>query len=472
MKHYGLIINGDIIYTKKSNDVIDPSTGNVFQHAPITETRHLDLAIKGARHAFLFWRDSSTDKRVKYLHLFADLIEENKYDLAKLLTQEQGKPFHSQATAEIQYAIDWIRGFKPLSCEESIIENTGEQYAIRLRQPIGIVGAIVPWNFPVVLSIWKIVEAVGMGNCIILKPAPTTPLTLLRIGELAQQVFPAGVINILTGDDCLGKELVLHKQIDKISFTGSREAGKDVMRHAADNLRPITLELGGNDAAIVLEDVDISLAVPRIFWGAFGNSGQWCVAIKRLYIHENIFDAFCEKLFDYAHTIKVGPGFNTDTDLGPIQNIKQYQKLSDYLEKCKTDKLTVIQIPMKNILPGVGYFFPITFIVNPSDYSQIVTEEQFGPILPILKYKDVDEVIKRANNTDYGLGASIWGENKKIIKQIVKKLEVGTVWINEVYEHQQNIPFGGIKTSGFGVEHGFEGMLEQINTKVCMNIKK
>jgi acyl-CoA reductase-like NAD-dependent aldehyde dehydrogenase len=336
--------------------------------------------------------------------------------------------------------------------------------------PLGVVGGITPWNFPVLLALWKVAPALITGNTFVLKPTPYTPLTALRFGQIAQSVLPAGVLSVLSGGDHLGPQMTNHLDIAKISFTGSTETGKHVLRSAAGTVKRVTLELGGNDAAIVLPDADYKAIIPQLFWGAFGNQGQWCVGIKRLYIHRSFHADFVAAFVDYAKTVKVGDGLDPEVGLGPVQNKMQFDKLKTFLQDIKANGQ---KIAFGGDIDETqsGYFFPITVVDNPPEDSKIVQEEQFGPIIPIIVYDDIDDAVNRANASIYGLGGSVWGRDTKAAVAVANRVEAGMVWVNEIHTQGVDIPFGGHKQSGIGTEQGHEGRLLFTNPKTVL-IKK
>jgi acyl-CoA reductase-like NAD-dependent aldehyde dehydrogenase len=323
--------------------------------------------------------------------------------------------------------------------------------------PLGVVCAIAPWNFPVNLAMWKVAPALVAGNTMVLKPSPFTPLCTLKIGELFRDIFPPGVLNVISGGDALGPLMTAHPGFAKISFTGSTATGKRVMESAAKDLKRLTLELGGNDAAIVLPDVDLDEVAPKIFFGAFANTAQICVATKRLYVHEDVYDGLRDRLVAIARGTKVGDGAEQGTGLGPIQNQRQYERVLELLEDARAQGLTLHQ---GGEAPASGYFIPITIVDNPPEEARVVQEEAFGPILPMLRFSDVEEVIARANDSPYGLAGAVWSKDVERAVDIAHRLETGTVWVNQNLNLRPDTPFAGHKQSGFGVENGLEGLLE------------
>ena len=347
-----------------------------------------------------------------------------------------------------------------------IVEESADRTVITRRVPLGVVAAITPWNYPLLLAIWKIAPALVAGNTVIVKPSPYTPLCTLKLGELLRDVLPAGVLNVISGGNDLGAWMTSHPDISKISFTGSTATGKKVMQSAASNLKRITLELGGNDPAIVLPDVDPKQIAEQLFWAAFQNSAQFCCAAKRLYIHDDIYDEVRDELVKYAKTVKVGDGSREDTQLGPIQNRMQFEKVKNLLADAKQNGLTAVlggEIPN-----GKGYFVPVTIYDNPPENSRVVKEEAFGPVLPLMRFTDIDDVVARANDTDMGLAASVWSADPARARAIAERIEAGTVWVNEIHTFSPHQAFPGHKQSGIGVENSLDGLAEYTNAQTIV----
>ncbi|MDQ1002203.1 acyl-CoA reductase-like NAD-dependent aldehyde dehydrogenase [Neobacillus niacini] len=462
MDEFTLTINGKQIETKETIGVINPATEEIVGHAPVASKNDLDLAVKAARSAFPKWASRSFEERSELILQFANAISENQKELASLLTLEQGKPL-SFAEREINMAVYWLKESANHRLSTEVLEESETTYIEKHYTPLGVVGAIVPWNFPVLLAMFKIPLALLSGNTLIVKPSPYTPLTTLKIGEIASTIFPDGVYNTLSGDDALGPMITGHPGIDKVSFTGSTATGKKIMESAAKNLKRVTLELGGNDAAIILPDVSIDEVIQPIFWGMFLNSGQVCINAKRIFVHHDIYDKFVDKLIEYAKTVRVGNGLEPASQLGPVQNLVQYKKVKNLIKEAKQNGL---KFAFEGEAPRSGYFIPVTIVDNPPENARVVTEEAFGPIVPLLKYQSYEEVIERANRSQYGLGGSIWGKDIELAKSIADKLETGTVWINEIGALSPTIPFGGHKQSGYGIEGSVEGLKEYTNTKI------
>ena len=467
MSNYGLLINGELVKSDMTLDVINPATEEVFTQVPRADEAMLDQAVAGAKVAAAKWALTDIDERKALIHKIADAINANIEPLAKALTQEQGKPL-AAATMEVQYAEIFCRYFTSLNLENEVLVDDENQRVEVQRTPLGVVAGILPWNFPLLIGIYKIAPSILAGNSIILKPAPTTPVVSVMLGEILKDVVPAGLVNILVDDNDLGPKITSHPGIDKISFTGSTPTGKSIMSSAASTLKRITLELGGNDAAIALDDIDVKAAAQGIFNTAFINSGQVCIALKRLYAHESIYDELCEEIASLARQAVVGNGLDEATQFGPVQNKMQYAKVCDYLEDAKANG---------NVIAGgepldqKGYFVPLTVVKDISDGTRVVDEEPFGPILPIVKYSELDDAIARANNSEFGLGGSVWSSDIDRASKVASQMESGTVWINQHCAFAPNIPFPTSKQSGIGVEFAQEGLNEFTNMKV-VNINK
>jgi len=460
--NYVMTINGEAVVTKNTQPVYNPATRAVFAEVPDASKELLDDTVRAARQALEPWRNTPVSQRQSAMEGFADLLEAHSEELMTLLTREQGKP-RAGAEFEVLGSVAWIRAIATQSLPDELVEETDERRVITRFTPVGVVGAIVPWNFPILLSIWKIAPALMAGCTLILKPSPYTPLCDLKMVELAQQAFPPGVLSAVSGGDDLGKWITSHPGINKVAFTGSTETGRHVMRSAADTIKRVTLELGGNDPAIVLPDVDAKAIAPELFWAAFQNNAQFCNVSKRLYIHEDVYDEVRDALVEFIEAnIKVGDGTLEDTDLGPIQNSMQYGKVKDYFADCHANGYK-FALGGKIDEKAKGWFVPVSLVDNPPENSRIVQEEPFGPILPLLKWSDEDDVIARANDTIYGLGATVWGKDLNAVERIGSQLEAGTVWLNEVHQYSPFQAFGGHKQSGLGCENSLHGLMEYTN---------
>jgi aldehyde dehydrogenase (NAD+) len=455
---YKNLINGKLVDTGEWLDVVNPANEQVIGQVPACGKDQLDEAVAAARAAFKTWRKTSFEERQAACMAISGAIKENADELYRLLTSEQGKP-HEQAKGEIYGAAGMSAAQSTLKLEEVVNEDSDARLSRTRRVPVGVVGGIVPWNFPVMMAVQKIVPALMSGCTIVLKPSPFTPLTTLKIAELIADKVPAGTVNIITGEDSLGPLITSHPDIDKITFTGSTATGKKIMEGASADLKRITLELGGNDASIVLPDADPKKVAEQLFWSSFSNAGQICVAAKRIYIHEDIYDELSQAIAEYAKGVVVGDGAQQGTGVGPIQNKKQFDRVCELIQDAKDNGYKFLT--GGNVDPsGTGYYVPITILDNPPEDARIVAEEQFGPVMPLMKFSSEEEVIERANNSDYGLAGAVWTGNPDKGVEIAEQLETGTVWINEYLHLSPFAPFGGHKQSGFGAEYGLDGLKE------------
>lgn len=458
---FSLTIGGKSVTTASTLPVFNPATGEAFAQAPAAGQAELEAAVAAARAAFPRWRAAGYAARRDALVAFADRIEAESATLGALFTQEQGRP-RDWAIAEIVMAAGWLRTVAQSEPSVEIVEDSELRRVEVHHEPLGVVAAIVPWNFPVLLAIWKLAPALITGNTMVWKPSPFTPLCALKIGELAQGLLPPGVLNVINGEDALGPMMTAHDGFDKISFTGSTSTGKRVMEAAAKGLKRVTLELGGNDAAIIMPDVDVDAIAQQIFFGAFFNSAQICIATKRLYIHADIYDALRDRLHAIAREATVGDGSQQGVMFGPVQNAPQYRRVLALIEEARASGLVLLE---GGEVPKTGYFIPLTLVDNPPEDARVVTEEAFGPVLPLLKFDNVDDVIRRANDSEFGLAGAVWSADVDAAVDIAKRLETGTVWINQNLQNGPHIPFSGAKQSGLGVENGTAGLLEFTQAK-------
>ena len=458
MADYKNLIDGEMVDNGEWLEVLNPANEQVVGRVPACGKDELDRAVAAARRAFKDWKKTSREERQKVVQGIAAAIKENADELFRLLTSEQGKP-HAQAQQEIYGAAGLAAAQSTLTLDDVVNQDDDTRLSRTRRVPVGVVGGIVPWNFPVMMAIQKIVPALVAGCTIVLKPSPFTPLTTLRIAELIKDVVPAGTVNIITGEDSLGPMITEHPDIDKITFTGSTATGKKIMEGASGDLKRITLELGGNDASIVLPDADVEKVAEQLFWSSFSNAGQVCIAAKRVYIHKDIYDDLSKAIAEYAKTVVVGDGSQQGTGVGPIQNKKQYERVLELIQDAKDNGYKFLTGGDKDP-SGTGYYVPITILDNPPEDARIVAEEQFGPVMPLLKFDSVDEVIERANNSEYGLAGAVWTKDTDKGVEIAEQLETGTVWINEFMHLSPFSPFGGHKQSGFGAEYGLDGLKE------------
>jgi aldehyde dehydrogenase (NAD+) len=458
-----MLINGKSYITEGQMSIINPVTAKAFTSVACCNEDDLNIAVVSARNAFASWSAINYQDRIVFLEKIADIMLANLDELAMLLTTEQGKSL-DEARNEISGAVGWLKSMGALEPQVLINHDSEERVSRTFHVPIGVVGAISPWNFPVLLSFWKIAPALAAGNTLVMKPSPFTPVTMLRIGELIKDILPAGVLNIISGNDDLGPLLTAHSDIDKISFTGSTETGKRVMHSAAEGLKHLTLELGGNDAAVVMSDVDIASSAKSLAWAAFRNSGQVCINAKRIYVPADIYQEFSQAFVREVKALKVGDGMDPETMCGPIQNLRQYQRVKELINDSKEQGYKFLTGDEQNY-PSQGYFLPLYVIDNPPKFSRIVQEEPFGPIVPLMKYDDLEQLVEDINESDFGLAGSIWSANCDNAAELAMRLQTGTVWINEIHQVSPFEPFSGHKNSGFGVENGLLGLLQYTQIK-------
>lgn len=454
---FELLIDGKGVAGDAYFDVINPATEEVVGRAPDCTRAQLDSAVAAARRAFPDWKATPIAERQAKIAAMGDMIAAHIDDLSRLLTAEQGKPL-ARAAEDVGGAPHFCGLSAKLTPPVDIHEDSDVRLSATYRVPIGVVGAISPWNFPIADAFLKVAPALVAGNAVLLKPSPFTPLTTLRIGELIRDLLPPGIFNILSGGEYLGPWMTSHPGIDKVAFTGSTATGRLVMASAAPTLKRLTLELGGNDAAIVLPGVDVKATAEKVFGAAFGNSGQVCFAAKRIYVHDDVYEPFADALVEIASRAKVGDGSEQGTDFGPVQNRQQYDRLRGLIADSHANGHSFL-LGGDAETPDRGFFVPLTIIDNPPEDSRIVQEEQFGPILPLLRFDDIDVAVEKANASDVGLGGSVWGPPEQA-EAIAHRLDTGMVWVNEFGSLAPSQPFGGRKQSGFGVANGMGGMLE------------
>jgi acyl-CoA reductase-like NAD-dependent aldehyde dehydrogenase len=461
---FDMTIGGRRAATEQYSPIRNPSTGDIVGHAAVGDTRHLNSAVEAATDAFEAWRLSSESTRREACRAVAKVCEDHAVELSRLLTLEQGKPLKGLGSEfELAGCAAWANATAEQSLAAKVLQDNELGRIEMHRVPIGVVGSITPWNWPLLIAIWHVVPAIRTGNTVVIKPSPFTPLSTLRLVQLINEVLPAGVVNVISGGDGLGADLSEHPAVRKMVFTGSTATGRKVMRSAAASLKRLTLELGGNDAGIVLADSDPKAIAERLFWGAFINSGQTCGALKRLYVHDSIYSAVCDELVSVTKSVKMGDGLDIANVLGPIQNERQFKRIVELVDEARTSGAKILTGGHPT---GGGYFYPVTLVADIAEGTRLVDEEQFGPVLPILRYSDLDDAIRRANGTEYGLDASVWGRNRAAAEAVAQKLEAGTVWINKHAEIAPHIPMGGIKSSGIGVEFGEEGLASYTTIKI------
>ena len=455
MSDYTMTIDGKAESAKGTFGVINPATEQVFAQPPECTREQLDAAMQSAQSAFRGWSRDEARRRQTLLEI-GEAIKARGGEIAPLLTQEQGKPV-DKAMMEVIGASIWFQYTASLQIPVEVISDTPQNRTEVRRRPLGVVAAITPWNFPLMLAVWKIAPALLAGNTVVIKPSPYTPLTTLKLGEILRSVVPPGVVNVVSGGNELGGWMTGHPVPRKISFTGSVATGKKVAIAAAPDLKRVTLELGGNDAAIVLGDVDVKSTAQKIFWGAFENSGQICSAIKRVYVPENLYQNVVNELVEIAKTVKVGNGLEAGTQLGPLNNKMQYDKVREMVDDARKHGAKVATGGQQ--LSAKGYFIAPTIVSEISDGTRLVDEEQFGPALPVISYRNVEDAVERANATPYGLSGSVWSANPEKAAEVARQLDCGTAWVNQHLAIAPNLPFGGAKWSGIGVETGPWGLL-------------
>ncbi|OQO11845.1 hypothetical protein B0A48_03572 [Cryoendolithus antarcticus] len=456
------IIDGEQRSSKNQHHGIDPTTGEESWGVPIGNQQDVDDAVVSAQKAFEKYRYTTLEKRKELLQRYVDAFNSHSEEMVELLCKETGKP-KQFAQMEVGGVAAFIGHHLSLDIPEDKLEDDEKVITTRYF-PLGVVGAICPWNFPLILSLGKMAPALLTGNTIIIKPSPFTPYTTLKAIEIAQEIYEPGVVQVIGGDDKLGPLLTAHPGIAKISFTGSIATGKKIMAACANTLKRVTLELGGNDASIILPDVDVKKIAPEVVMGAFQNSGQVCVATKRIYIHKDIYDEFLQEMVNFTKTIKTGDS-NSGSLLGPVQNKMQYERVKGFFEDTKA-KGYKIAVGADTVPSGNGFFITPTIIDNPPNDSRIIQEEPFGPIVPTQPWDDEEEVIRRANNTNTGLGACVWGKDEKHAEAIAKRLEAGSVFVNSFEKPTPQAVFGGHKESGIGGEWGKDGLKAYCNAHV------
>ncbi len=459
--------------------LINPANGEVFTHVASASEVDVDLAVKSARQAFesISWRRMRPLDRGKLLERVAQLIEENADELATLECIDNGKPKHLAAAVDVPSAADTFRYMAgwctKLSGKTLPLSGDGSHYhAYTLRQPVGVIAAIVPWNYPLAMAAWKVASALAAGCTVVLKPSEITPLTALRLGELVLEAgIPEGVLNIVTGyGQTAGQALISHQDVDKIAFTGSTAVGKHILRSSADDLKRVSLELGGKSPTILMPDADLEQAIPGAAMSIFFNSGQICFAGSRLLVHRDIYDVVVEGIIEVAKTLPIGDGMNPDTMIGPVVSDVQRKRIMDYI--------AIGQEEGAELVAGggsggndQGYYVEPTILANASPGHRVFQEEIFGPVLAVTQFSDMEEAVTLANQTRYGLGANVWSQNVNTCHQFADSLNAGTVWTNCYFVIDPAMPFGGFKESGIGREVGEDGIAMYTESKsVCMKI--
>jgi len=457
------LINGKLVAGAGSYGVINPSTGKVFAQAPHASKEQVDEAVLAAKNAFPSWRSLDIAERVAAIGKVQKAMKEHAEALSRLLTMEQGKPLE-KAKGEVYGALTIFTKAMNETLPVDVYKDTPTLRIEVRRVPIGVVACICPWNYPIWCSIQKWAPALVYGNTIIVKPSPFTPLTSMMLGEIIKDCLPAGVMNVVSGDDNsdfnVGAYLTQHKDVSKVSFTGSGPTGKKIMTCCAKDVRRVTLEMGGNDAAIVREDVDVAKTAQKVFNGAFENTGQICCAIKRCYVHQSIYPEFVDEIVKCANKAVVGDGFAKGVKYGPLCNKMQFGKVSELVEDARKNGAKIHcggkAMDESEIVGGQGtggYFYKPTIITGVKEGCRIVDEEQFGPALPVMPYENDEEAIERANSSHYGLGGSVWTKDIATGNKLAARVLSGTVWVND-HLAITGAPFGGFRESGIGRESG------------------
>jgi acyl-CoA reductase-like NAD-dependent aldehyde dehydrogenase len=451
---YQMLINGRPVITDRVLEVINPATGSVFATVARADGATVDQAVAAARQAFPGWAATHYSERVAMMRRIGEVLAAHADELGRLSTTEQGQPIADAVSQLVQGSMLAAYLADNVAFEPVIYPSSAGRYIVEHRKPLGVVAAITPWNVPLSLLWVKLLPALIAGNTVVVKPAATTPLATVRVGELLNEILPPGVLNVICDDNDLGDHLTGHPGVDKIAFTGSTATGSKVMASAAATIKRFTLELGGNDPAIVLDDVDVADAAGRVYAAATLNTGQVCLAAKRIFVPSRIYDEFCDELVRHAKAEVVGNGLDPATTMGPIQNAMQYAKTQAYLEDAHRSGTVIAG---GTLIDGPGYFVTPTIVRDISDDARLVREEQFCPVVPVLSYDDIDDVVVRANSTEYGLGGSVWGRDLDRAFQIAMRIEAGTVWVNQHMDFDFGVTARGAKHSGFGGEFGKEG---------------
>jgi acyl-CoA reductase-like NAD-dependent aldehyde dehydrogenase len=439
-------------------EVLDPATGEVVGRVASGSVADLDRAVAAARAAQPAWGARADVERIDLLLRAADAVEAAAEPLAELLSREQGKPLNGpNARFEVGACAAWLRATAATELPvETVVDDENTHAELRYR-PVGVVGAIGPWNWPMMITVWQVAPALRMGNTVVVKPSEYTPLSVLALVDVLNGVLPGDVLTAVAGDREVGARLSSHPDVDKLMFTGSTATGQAIIKSSADTVKRLTLELGGNDAGIVLPDVDPRAIAQDLFWGAFINTGQTCAALKRLYVHSDVYDEVCAALTDVARAMPMGRGLDEENVLGPLQNRAQYDIVARLVDAAR-DAGAKILVGGDPDPDAPGYFYPATIVADVDDDNPLVAEEQFGPALPVVRYDDLDQAVAMANGLDVGLGASVWSSDRDAARAVAARLEAGTVWINSHGGVHPMIPFGGVKKSGYGLEFGVEGL--------------
>jgi acyl-CoA reductase-like NAD-dependent aldehyde dehydrogenase len=451
---YPMIIDGEPVRTAREIEVINPATGEVFAAAARADEAVLDDAVAAAQRAFPAWAATPLSERASMMHELADSLEDRADEIAHLIVMEEGQTL-AEAQGQAPVGVALLRYMADnVDYPPVVLRSDGDTRIVEHRRPLGAVASIAPWNVPIALLLAKLAPALFAGNTVVAKPAHTTPLSTCLLAAIWNEILPPGVFNVICDDHDLGDALTSHPGIAKIGFTGSTATGKTVMASAAGTLKRLTLELGGNDPALVLDDVDPVEAARRIFPVAMANAGQICLAAKRIFVPAGMYDEFCSELARLADATVLGDGLDPATTMGPLQNAAQYHKALEYLADAHASGTIIAGGEAPD---GPGYFVRPTIVRDIPDSARLVREEQFCPVLPVLSYDDLDDAVERANSTEYGLGATVWGRDLDRAFAVAMRLEAGTVWVNEHMVFDYGATARGAKYSGLGGEFGQEG---------------
>jgi acyl-CoA reductase-like NAD-dependent aldehyde dehydrogenase len=460
------LIDGALVDSARSLEVVDPSTGEPFAQCPEADRADLDRAVAAAKRAQPSWAKIPVHERRDAVAKYAARLVEHKDAIARLIVHEQGKPL-AAALGEVQRAADSMNEICTIDIMPHEIRSDPRGRVELHYRPLGVVGAITPWNVPIALAAPKIASAIYTGNTVVMKPSSFTPLSSLLMAKVTADILPPGVCSILAGSSGMGQWMCEHPDIAKINFTGSVPTGRRVMQSAAVTLKRLTLELGGNDAALVLDDADVDAIAPRLFSGAFGLSGQVCMAIKRLYVQEALYPRLVDCITELAKSAKIGNGFEEGVEIGPVQNRKQFEEVLDFIDETRAVPGVRITTGGK-ALDRPGYFIEPTVVADIREGTRLVDEEPFGPILPIIAFKTVEEVVERANNSRFGLGGSVWTLDLDRGARVAAQLEAGFTWVNHHVGTTRDLPFGGVKDSGIGRNGGEIGVKSDMEAQVVM----
>ena len=476
MQRFSNIVNAQAVASAELFESRNPATGEVLGLVAQSSVEEVSRAVAAAKAAQPGWAARTDEERKALVHRVADIFKQNSEYLGQWVTREQGKPLGGVgpeqvpgARFEVWACETWTRVTASLDLPiEIAFEDESRRDEVH-RKPLGVVAAIAPWNWPLMIAVWQIIPAIRAGNTVVLKPSEYTSIASLEMVRLIAEVLPPGVINTVSGGGAVGAWLVDNPDVNKIMFTGSTATGARIAAAAARNLTPTTMELGGNDAAIVLPDADPKAIATGLFWGAFLNMGQTCACAKRVYVHESLHDALVAELTALAEAMPMGNGMDDGVAMGPIQNRMQYDKVVSLVNRARAEGATIVcgGTPSE----GPGYFYPLTLVTDIADGASLVDEEQFGPVLPIIRYRDIDAAIASANRLDVGLGASVWSSDIDQAKAVANRIQAGTVWINQHGAVHPMVPFGGAKRSGWGVEFGLDGLKSVTQTQV-ISLKK